>query len=719
MRTLRSDLPASLVVFLVAVPLSLGIAMAAGAPPASGLIAAVAGGIVAGWLGGSPVQVSGPTASLTVVIAGLVHTYGWRATCVITILAGAVQVLLGVFKAARAALAVSPAVVHGMLAGVGIIIALAQLHVVLGGSPQHSALANLIQLPGQIIDLHGHKVMVGVLTVTVMLIWGRLPKHVRAIPAPLAALLVAAGTAWVFGWNVTRIDLTGAITTWAPPALPQGDWHHVAGAVLLIALLAGAESLLCCVATDGMHTGPRADLDRELSGQGLANVVSGLLGGLPVAGVIVRSTTNIRAGARSRRSAILHGVWVLLFALCLGGTIQLIPMEALAALLIYIGIRTISLGHVKKVHGHNEVSVYLVTMAGVILVGLAEGVLAGLALAALLALRRLTRVTIDKREELNGHLHTTVSGSLTFLGVPRLTQELRAIPAGAAVDLDLNIDFMDNAAFEAIHNWRQEHERLGGTVTIDELHDEWYTIAASGARMSPAKSPPKPAGRWWLPWTHRRPDAPTTVECRLTQGADEFHRRTAPLVRPIFTALAAKQQPTHLFITCADSRIMPSLITSSGPGDLFTVRNIGNLVPRAGSAPGDDSVAAAIEYATRVLGVHTITVCGHSGCGAMAALLAGPAATAELPQLGRWLRHGDASLTGLRADDGHLHDEALDLLCQFNVQQQLDNLRSYPQVDERVDTGRLKLVGLYFDIGSASVRVVRPMTSAPPEPSQA
>ncbi|TYB56036.1 carbonic anhydrase [Nonomuraea sp. PA05] len=714
-RTLRYDLPASLVVFLIAVPLSLGIAMAAGAPLAAGLIAAAVGGIVVGLLGGSAVVVSGPTASLTVVVAGLVHTYGWRATCVITILAGAVQVLLGVFRVARAALAVSPAVVHGMLAGVGIIIALSQLHVVLGGSPQHSALANLIQLPGQIIDMHGHKVMVGVLTVTVMLVWGRLPQHIRAIPAPLAALLVAAGTAWVFGWNVTRIDLTGAITAWAPPELPRGDWHDVVGGMLLIALLAGAESLLCCVAIDGQHTGRRADLDRELSGQGLANVASGLLGGLPVAGVIVRSTTNVRAGARSHWSAVLHGVWVLIFALCLGGTIQLIPMEALAALLVFIGIRTISLGHVRKVHGHNEIPVYVVTMGGVILVGLAEGVLAGLALAALMALRRLTRITVDKREEPNGRLHATVSGSLTFLGVPRLTQELRTIPAGTVVDLDLNIDFMDNAAFDALHNWRLDHERLGGTVTIDELHDEWYTLAAGGARMFPAKSPPKPSGRWWLPWTHRRPDSSATVECRLTQGAEEFHRRTAPLVRPILTELAAKQQPTHLFITCADSRIMPSLITSSGPGDLFTVRNIGNLVPRAGALPGDDSVAAAVEYATRVLNVHTITVCGHSGCGAMAALLSGPATTADLPQLRRWLQHGDPSLSRL---GGERPGDALELLCRQNVQQQLENLRTYPRVEEQVAAGRLKLVGLYFDIGAAQVQVVPPAMPVPPEPTQ-
>ena len=196
--TLRHDVPASLVVFLVAVPLSLGVAMASGAPLAAGLIAAVVGGIVAGALGGSAVQVSGPAAGLSLVVADLVQTYGWRATCMITLLAGAVQLLLGVFRAARAALAVSPAVVHGMLAGVGVVIALSQLHIVLGGSPQRSALANLIELPRQLAELHGHKIAVGLLTIGVLAVWLRMPKPVKAVPAPLAALLIASASAWAF-----------------------------------------------------------------------------------------------------------------------------------------------------------------------------------------------------------------------------------------------------------------------------------------------------------------------------------------------------------------------------------------------------------------------------------------------------------------------------------------------------------------------------------------
>ncbi|MBB2911852.1 carbonic anhydrase [Streptosporangium becharense] len=717
---LRYDLPASLVVFLVAVPLSLGIAVASGAPLAAGLIAGVVGGVVAGLLGGSVVQVSGPAAGLSLVVADIVMRYGWQATCMITLLAGGLQLLLGLCRVARSALAVSPAVVHGMLAGVGVTIALAQLHVVLGGSPQPSAIENVLELPHQIIHNHTHAVFVGLLTIAVLVGWTRLPQRLRVIPAPLAALFAASVVAGALGWKVTRVDLSDSLGEWTRPVWPQGDWHGIIGAVLIVALLAGVESLLCAVAVDRLHDGRRADLDRELTGQGAANLVSGLLGGLPVAGVIVRSSTNVAAGARSRWSTVMHGGWILLFAVCLGWTITLIPMEALAALLVFIGVQMVNLGHLRNLRGHSEVPVYVVTMAGVVLLGLAEGVLVGLGLAALLALRRLTGVTVRVEPEPDGRLHVMIGGSLTFLGVPKLTAELRAIPPGAAVDLDLNIDFMDNAAFEAIHDWRCGHERGGGTVDIDEIHDEWYTMAASGARMFPAKTPPRPAGRSWLPWSHRRrgrsgdpramvPAQPTPHDSvpALLAGAQEFHRRTAPLVRPLLHGMARKQEPSHLFITCADSRVVPSMITASGPGDLFTVRNIGNLVPRQGSVPADDSVSAAIEYATDVLNVRTITVCGHSGCGAMAALLSGGERTAGLPGLGRWLRHGNHSLARFITGDSDGTDGGpLDRLCRVNVVQQLENLRTYPQVDRLCREGRLELVALYFDIGAARVHVL-------------
>ncbi|MDF5758086.1 SulP family inorganic anion transporter [Spongiactinospora sp. TRM90649] len=737
---LRHDLPASLVVFLVAVPLSLGIAVASGAPLIAGLIAAVVGGVVCGLFGGSAVQVSGPAAGLALVVFDLVRTYGWRATCMITLLAGVLQLLLGLFRVARAALAVSPAVVHGMLAGVGAVIALSQLHVVLGGSPQRSAIENISELPAQLLTDHTDGVWVGMITVAVLVLWAKAPHPLRAVPAPLAALLVAALATSTLGLQVTRVDLAKSIQGWQSPIWPQGDWHALAGAVLLVALLAGVESLLCSVGVDKLHDGPRADLDRELTGQGLANLVSGALGGLPVAGVIVRSTTNVRAGGRSRWSTILHGFWVLVFTTSLAWAVQLIPMEALAALLVFTGIKMIDLGHIPHLRGHGEVPVYLVTFFGVALLGLAEGVLLGLALAALLALRRLTWVTIQVTPEPEGRWHVLIGGSLTFLGVPRITAGLCLVPAGAAVDLDLNIDFMDNAAFEALHAWRLGHERSGGTVDIDEMHDEWYAMAASGDRMFPAKTPPLIPERWWLPLGHRqrrRASGPgetppasargegaapvATTGRELLAGAGEFHRRTAHLVRPFLTRMARKQEPGHLFITCSDSRIVPTLITASGPGDLFTVRNVGNLVPRRGAEPSDDSVVAALEYALRVLKVRTITVCGHTGCAAMTELLeVGDDPAGELPGLRRWLRHGRPSLErfATAVDEGG-GTSPIDRLCRLNVLQQLEHLHTYPMVEELVAAGRLELVALYFDIAAARVHVLNRERSDPapaPEP---
>ena len=187
---LRRDLPASLVVFLVAVPLSLGIAFASGAPIIAGLIGAMVGGIVTGLLAGSPLQVSGPAAGLTVVVAGLVAQFGWETMCLITACAGVIQLLLGWFKVARGALIIAPAVVHGMLAGIGISIALAQIHVVLGGLPQSSPVVNLLRIPKQLGLVNTQAAILGLLTIAILIIWKKLP--FKAIPGPLVA--VVAGT---------------------------------------------------------------------------------------------------------------------------------------------------------------------------------------------------------------------------------------------------------------------------------------------------------------------------------------------------------------------------------------------------------------------------------------------------------------------------------------------------------------------------------------------
>src|SRR6201993_3730902 len=207
---LRHDLPSSIVVFLVALPLSLGIAIASNAPVLAGLIAAIVGGIIVGAIGGSPLQVSGPAAGLTVVVAGLISDFGWGVTCLITAAAGVLQVLLGLSRVARAALAISPVVVHAMLAGIGITIALQQAHVLLGGKSKSTAWHNLIDLPGQVIGAHRPAVILGLLVIVILIAWRWVPAKMRAIPGPLVAIVVVTVISIAFPFNVRRIDLDGS-----------------------------------------------------------------------------------------------------------------------------------------------------------------------------------------------------------------------------------------------------------------------------------------------------------------------------------------------------------------------------------------------------------------------------------------------------------------------------------------------------------------------------
>lgn len=490
-RTIASDFPASIVVFLVAVPLGLGIALASGAPVMAGLIGCIVGGIVAGCLAGAPLQVSGPAAGLTVLVFGMVQQFGWTTMCAITLAAGILQIVFGSLKVARACLMISPAVVHGMLAGIGITIALAQLHVLLGDAPESSALKNLGRLPAEISALFSnpssketHATLIGLLTIVILVLWPRVPKKLQILPGALVAVLAATIVGNTIFPDAPRVQIPNeALFRFMVPQMPA-DIGAFAMAAFTIAMVASVESLLCAMATDKLHTGPRANLDKELIAQGAANTVSGLLGGLPVTGVIVRSAANITAGAKTRLSAILHGIWILIFVLVATQQLNRVPLAALAGLLVHVGFRLVNLHHIKELRVHREVFVYFVTALGVAFINLLAGVCLGIGLAVIMLLRRLAYVQVDAEKRVNGSVpeswHVRVSGSLTFLSVPRLSAELAKIPSGAQVDIDLLVEFMDHAAFETLHSWRQTHEKTGGTVDIDEKHESWYENAANG-----------------------------------------------------------------------------------------------------------------------------------------------------------------------------------------------------------------------------------------------
>ncbi|MFD7696474.1 SulP family inorganic anion transporter [Streptomyces sp. NPDC059805] len=807
-RLTGADASASIAVFLIALPLSLGIALATGAPLQAGLVAAAVGGVVVGRLGGAPLQVSGPAAGLTVVTAELIQRYGWRTTCAITVLAGLAQLGLGLLRVARTALAVSPAIVHGMLAGIGVTIAVAQLHIVLGGTPHSSVLLNLRDLPAQLAQVQTASLAVSALTLALLLAWPRLPgrggRLLRAMPAPLVAVTGATACAALLGFSLPKVDLP-SWSSHALAGLPEGPMLGLIAAVLTITLVCSVQSLLGAVAVDKLIAARpelsarvgRADLDRELLGQGAANVVSGALGGLPVAGVAVRSTANVNAGAVSRNSTMLHGVLVVIAALLMVPVLELIPLASLAALVMAVGIQMVSLHHIRTVTRHREVLVYAVTTLGVVFLGVLEGVTLGIGMAVGVALHRLTRTRITHHEEEGVH-HVRVRGQLTFLAVPRLSRTLHLVPQGAHAVVELDGSFMDHAAYEALQDWQNTQAAHGGTVELVgrrtgvrigeptgpagfHLDGRPGTPDTSGCRCHP-----------WTPWRNHQcaipetgtsdcagspaggpgstdeathtpedtkpsaltgrlvtpsaavgtPTAPTTALApgdppaddpettgttsttapapttatgtgtgtgrQLARGISAFQRNTAPLVRGELARLAREgQQPSQLFLTCADSRLVTSMITSSGPGDLFVVRNVGNLVPPPGEESGDDSVAAAIEYGVDVLRVRSITVCGHSGCGAMQALLASDQDTVETP-LRRWLRHGGPSVARMADGSrptarlaGRAAADAVEQLCLTNVIQQLEHLRAHDSVSRALRAGELELHGMYFHVGEA------------------
>ncbi|ABK04708.1 Carbonate dehydratase [Arthrobacter sp. FB24] len=732
---LRWDLPASLVVFLVAVPLSLGIAAASGAPVMAGLIAAAVGGIVAGSLGGSPLQVSGPAAGLTVIVAGLIEQFGWPVTCAITAAAGVLQALLGLARVGRVALAIAPVVVHAMLAGIGITIVLQQLHVMLGAESASEAWENIMGMPGSFLAADIAAAVLGAVVIALLLGWKHLPPAVRRVPGPLVAVIAA--TALSLPFNVDRITFDGSLLgALAFPELPDGNWTAVVLGVVTIALIASVESLLSAVAVDKMHHGRRTDFNRELLGQGAANVTSGMLGGLPVTGVIVRSATNLEAGARTRKSAILHGVWVLVFSLLLAGLIQLIPQAVLAGLLIVIGSRLVRAADIRTARRTGDLTVYGVTLFCVVFVNLLVGVLTGLVLAVALVLWRVARASIHAEPAGTGdgkRWRVVIDGSCSFLSLPRLSAVLASVPAGAHVTVELEVDFLDHPVHDTLDAWRNRHVGNGGTVVVEEsgtatLHDAQAGPPSRGSSRSALRSGFAP----WRSWQQRLtghaasgteaarpnvagprvpgPDVPGPLRSVL-DGVDNYHRRNAHLVRPHVQELSSYQDPGTLFVACSDSRLVPNLITSSGPGDLFTVRNVGNVV---GDDGRDASIEAALEFALNELSVESIVVCGHSGCGAMTALWADPDGAGDRGAIDVWLDHARPSLMAFR--DGHPVQAAaaeagfgaVDQLAMVNVAVQLDRLLGHPGLREPLDSGRVHVAGLFYDISTARVLQITP-----------
>ncbi|KWV29663.1 sulfate transporter [Micromonospora rifamycinica] len=464
----RADLPASLVVFLVALPLCVGIAVASGVPVELGLVTGVVGGLVVGLMPGSSLQVSGPAAGLTVLVAEAVDRYGLAGLGTIVLVAGLLQIGLGLLRLGRWFRAITVAVVHGMLTGIGLLLVAGQLHVLAGADTPPTGIAGLTGLPAVVGAVTGSgtarvSLAVGAATLVLMLLWDSMPRRPGLVPGALVAVVAAAGVSAILRLPVDRIEVAGLLAAIEPSF---GHWTALTDPGLLativtFALVASAESLFSAAAIDRMHDGPRTDFDRELVAQGTGNTVCGLLGALPMTAVIVRSSANVRAGARTKASRVLHGVWLLLFVAAVPGLVGLIPMPALAAVLVHAGCKLLPwrvLPELWREH-RGEAVVLVVTAAAILGTDLFTGVLVGLGLAVAKTAWETSHVRVTVHDDADP-VHVAISGNATFLRLPTILTTLDGLPDDRRVRLDLaGLRHVDHACRAALDTWIETQNR--------------------------------------------------------------------------------------------------------------------------------------------------------------------------------------------------------------------------------------------------------------------
>ncbi|MBU1375545.1 MAG: SulP family inorganic anion transporter [Alphaproteobacteria bacterium] len=478
------DFTASIVVFLVALPLCMGIAIASGVPAEKGLITGIIGGIVVGALAGSPLQVSGPAAGLAVIVFEIVQKHGVGMLGPLLILAGLIQVLAGAMKLGQWFRAISPAVVHGMLAGIGVLIVVGQIHVMFGDSPGPHGLRNLLAIPGAFFSMSPLTLgraesafVVGAVTIGAMIGWEKIrPAKLKLVPGALLGVLAGTLTAIGFGLDVQRIAVPESIiAAIAVPGLADFSRMAELGMIvtaLAIAFIASAETLLSAAAVDRMHDGPRTKYNKELFAQGVGNMLCGAAGALPMTGVIVRSSANVQAGAVTRMSAIMHGAWILAFVALLPMVLELVPSAALAGILVVTGWRLVGLQHVRHLfdrYGLLPAAIWAATFIAVVSTDLLTGVLIGMALTVLELIPHLRRMRLKIADNSGDGADraVTLEGAATFLQLPRITKALEAIPDGGVLRLDTRgLSCLDHTCSEVIHEWLKAKRRAGTTIEV-------------------------------------------------------------------------------------------------------------------------------------------------------------------------------------------------------------------------------------------------------------
>lgn len=498
----RADMAAGLVVFLVALPLCLGIALASGAPLLAGLVAGIVGGIVVGFCSGSDVSVSGPAAGLTVIVATAISSLGYQAFLTAVIVAGMMQLFFGALRLGAVADYVPTSVIKGMLAAIGIVIFLKQIPHALGRDLDFELDMSFIEPNGKentlsaivkaILSASGAAVIIASVSLGILLTWDKhvvkRVKFLKFVPAPLVVVIVgtltneilriATGSLYLKGDDGHLVSLpilaapTDILGQLVRPSMAAFQDNHVYVTAATLAVVASLESLLSLEAAQKLDPYRRiASPNRELMAQGLGNIVSGLLGGLPVTSVVVRTSANVYAGGKTRYSAIFHACLLAVAVLFMGRFLNHVPLAALAAILLQIGVKLAPSSLFKKMwnEGYESFVPFMSTVLAIVFTDLLKGVLIGLAIGVFFVIRANSHSAMTVVSQDNYYL-LRFNKDITFMHKAELKEKLAKIPASSTLIIEATRAFyVDRDTFDVLDDFQETAKFKNITVELKNL----------------------------------------------------------------------------------------------------------------------------------------------------------------------------------------------------------------------------------------------------------
>jgi MFS superfamily sulfate permease-like transporter len=492
-----SDISASIVVLLIGLPLCLGIALGSGAPLFSGIIAGIVGGIVVGFFSKSSLSVSGPAAALTaVVVTGITSLGSYEAFLLAVVLAGFFQIILGFIKAGVIAHYVPNSVIRGMLTAIGLILILKQIPHILGydvdfegderffQSDQQNTFTEILQALNAI---QSTALMIGLISLFILLIWQtksiKKKKWLNLLPAPLLVVLLSTVANYILEFTASSAkleashlvslpipkDLTDFISFFTIPNFSIILNPSIWVIAFSLAIIASLETLLEVEAIDKLDPLKRiTPTNRELKAQGIGNIVSGLIGGLPVASVIVRSSVNVNSGATSKKSTIINGILLLLCVVFIPGLLSKIPLSALAAVLIYTGTKLVSLKEIKSFYakGWDQFMPFVATVLAILLTDMLTGIVVGMLVSLFYLVRSNFKSAILVVNDNNNYL-IRLRKDVSFLNKPIIKKHLQTFPDNSFVIVDATrADFIDKDIIEEINDFISNAPSRGISVSV-------------------------------------------------------------------------------------------------------------------------------------------------------------------------------------------------------------------------------------------------------------